>query len=242
MIIQYESQTQKLAMHSGWEHLLFLHWPVEPEAVQRLLPPELEVDTFEGKAWVGLVPFTMKRVHPHWAPDMGLFNTTFYDFHETNVRTYVRHLGKPGVWFFSLDAASAPAVLAARLWYKLPYFYARMTMEERGDEVFYESKRLGPRPLPANARVRAQPSGESFHAAQDTLEHFLVERYLLYSYSRRRIWRGRVAHNPYLLQQANVLECRENLIRAAGMARPEKEPHALYARGVEVDIFAIERA
>jgi hypothetical protein len=226
-------------MRPAWEHLLFLHWAVAPEEIQRLLPRGVELDTFEGRAWVGLVPFTMRRVRPNWAPAAG--RSLYENFHETNVRTYVHCNGEPGVWFFSLDAANALAVAAARLWYKLPYFHARMSLEQNEDVLRFKSQRIAPRPLPATSDVAARVESRIFHAAPDTLEHFLVERYILYSHARGQTFRGRVHHVPYPLQRAETLSCAENLIEAAGIACPESAPHTLYSRGVEVEIFGLER-
>lgn len=238
------SNQKPVVMQPSWEHLLFLHWRVPAESLQRLLPRGLELDTFHGEAWIGLVPFTMARVCPRWAPSLGTgaLHKKCYAFHETNVRTYVRHGNDIGVWFFSLDAANAAAVMAARAWYKLPYFHAQMSLQENDGDLQYHSRRLWPRPLPAEANVIARPHGSAAPAAAGTLEHFLVERYLLYSRSGGQLWRGRVVHQPYVLQKAEVRECRENLIAATGISRPDTAPHAVYARRVEVDIFGLERA
>jgi uncharacterized protein YqjF (DUF2071 family) len=228
-------------MHPGWQKLLFLHWPVEPEQIQALLPDGLELDTFAGQAWVGLVPFTMTRVTPRWMPGVPVIRSLYENFHETNVRTYVHYKGEPGVWFFSLDAASGPAVGAARAWYKLPYFLARMNLTVQPDgTISYTSRRLAPGPLPANARIRAKPKPQVFHALPGSFEHFLAERYILYSQARHQLFRGRVHHVPYPLQWAEVTELSENLVAAAGITRPNTMPHALYAAGVEVDIFPLE--
>ena len=119
---------QRAVMRQRWADLLFLHWPVAPETLQPLLPPGLTLDTFEGQAYVGLVPFTMTGVRPVWAPPVRWLS----NFHETNVRTYVHREGKdPGVWFFSLDAANSIAVRIARAAWKLPYHYARMSLSRR---------------------------------------------------------------------------------------------------------------
>lgn len=223
----------------GWHALTFLHWRVPAAALRARVPAGLEIDTFEGEAFIGLVPFTMTGVRPWWAPPLPGIN----NFHETNVRTYVHHRGTgPGVWFFSLDAASRLAVLAARVLWRLPYHHARMTLERSDAGVGYASERRWPGPRPATCRVRCRPLGEPAAARPGTLEHFLAERYLLYTTARDgTLRRGAVHHAPYPLQRAEVLECDETMIAAAGIARPAEAPLAHYASGVAVEVFALER-
>ncbi len=169
-----------------WRSLVFLHWEVPADAVAALLPEGLAVDTFEGRAYVGVVPFTMRDVSPWWSPSVpGISN-----FHELNVRTYVHAGGHPGVWFFSLEAASSIAVIAARTGWHLPYHRASMALEERDGEVRYQSRRLWPGPKPAELTLRYR-IGESLGAAvPDTFEHFLAERYLLFAGSHLPIHDG----------------------------------------------------
>lgn len=232
----------KVVMRPHWHDLLFLHWPFEPQTVQKLLPRGLEVDCFQNQAWVGLVPFTMSRVRPGWLPNLGKWGHFYEQFPEMNVRTYVVRDGVPGVWFWSLDAGSALAVLAARSWFKLPYFKARMSLKKRKDGSFrYDSRRLWPAPLPAKANIQWRVEDESAPAESGSLEHFLVERYVLYSARGDRMFRGRVHHAPYQFQSANLEILRENCLAAAGLARPPMAPHAIYANRVEVEIFGLER-
>ena len=228
-----------MVQRPGWHDLTFLHWRVPAAALRPLVPAALELDTFEGDAFIGLVPFTMTGVRPWWAPPLPGID----DFHETNVRTYVHDRGDlPGVWFFSLDAASYLAVMAARTLWRLPYHHARMTLEKSADGVRYASERRRPPPLPGTCRVTCRPLGEPAAARPGTLEHFLAERYLLYTMGRGgRLWRGVVHHAPYPLQRAEVTECEETLIAAAGIARPPEAPIAHFASGVTVEIFALER-
>ncbi len=201
-----------------------------------MLPPGLELDTFDGEAYIGLVPFTMSGVRPVWSPPFPPIS----NFHETNVRTYVHYRGRdPGVWFFSLDAASAPAVHIARTIWKLPYYFARMRIETFGDEVDYRSERLWPAPVPAVCSLRTRPSGIIVPAALGTLEHFLAERYILYAYARSRLYRGRVHHTPYPLQNAELLSLDETLLAAAHLARPDADPLVHYADGVDVRVFPL---
>jgi uncharacterized protein YqjF (DUF2071 family) len=229
----------RVVQRPGWHELTFLHWRVPVATLRPLVPPALEIDTFEGDAFVGLVPFTMTGVRPWWAPPLPGID----DFHETNVRTYVHHQGaSPGVWFFSLDAASLLAVTAARVIWRLPYHHARMTLERSEAGVRYASARKRPGPLPGTCRVSCRPLGEPAAARPGTLEHFLAERYLLYTAARRGgLLRGAVHHAPYPLQRAGIAECDETLLEAAGIARPAVAPLAHYASEVAVEIFALER-
>jgi uncharacterized protein YqjF (DUF2071 family) len=224
-----------------WRTLAFLHWETPVEAVAALLPPGLEVDTFEGRAYVGVVPFTMRDVSPWWSPSVpGVSN-----FHELNVRTYVHARGEPAVWFFSLDAASSIAVVAARTGWHLPYHRASMTLEAQlhestGEgEVVYQSRRLWPAPRPAELDLRYRV-GERLGAARaGTFEHFLAERYLLFAKQGDVLMRGHVHHAPYPLHRAEVMEVRETVVAAAGLPPTSGPPHALFSPGVDVDVYAL---
>lgn len=232
---------RRAVMRQSWSNLLFLHWEVPADGLRSLLPPGLELDLFEGKAYVGLVPFTMSGIRPVGLPAMpGLSK-----FHETNVRTYVHKDGRdPGVWFFSLDAASAPAVITARRWFHLPYHFARMKLAFNAPEpgsIAYASERRWPRPLPASTSIRCLPDGPIRGAVPGTLEHFLIERYLLYSTRDSRLFQGQVYHTPYPFQGASVLSLDESLLAAAGISRPDSIPLAHYSAGVHVEIFPLQR-
>ncbi len=238
-------------MRQRWEHLLFLHWEVDPTAISRLLPAGLEVDLFEGRAYVGLVPFTMAGVRPAGLPSVwGLSN-----FHETNVRTYVRLPdGRPGVWFFSLDAANIVGTLLGRFWFRLPYFYARMTLTAReqpdgGWNLKYASRRIWPGSA-ASTRVEAEVTSPPAPAVAGTLEFWLAERYLLYTAgpagtateSVATLMCGRVHHSAYPLQAARLISLDESAVTAAGIERPDETPLAHYARRVVVEVFSLEPA
>lgn len=227
-------------MVQSWRHLGFLHWEVDPAALRPLVPAPLELDCHEGRAFLGLVPFTMHGVRPTWAPALPFVSR----FHEVNVRVYVHLAGRdPGVYFLSLDAASRVAVVAARTLWKLPYHFARMGMSHGADGlVAYESERRWPGPRPAACALRYGPRPGSSPAAAvpGSLDHFLAERYLLYTTSRGRLLRGRVHHSPYPLQPGECPGLRETMTVAGGVgvAGP---PLVHYAAGVDVTVFALER-
>ncbi|MBW3636831.1 MAG: DUF2071 domain-containing protein [Armatimonadetes bacterium] len=227
-------------MRPKWRHLLFLHWPLSPETVQKMLPDGLEIDTFEGRAYIGLVPFTMSEVRPHFVPDLGKVGHFYENFPELNVRTYVRRGGVRGVWFFSLDAASSLAVVAARLWFGLPYFKARMRLQARGDKRRFWLRRLWPRPQTAICSARYRVGGAGAAAQNGSLEQFLVERYVLYSRKNGQLFRGRVHHAPYEIQRVELHSLRETCVAAAGFERPNQAPHAIYSRGVDVEVWKLE--
>ena len=229
-----------------WTNLLFLHWRVPAEALAPLVPSELTIDTFDGDAWVGLVPFYMSRVRPWWFfPVPGVSN-----FCETNVRTYVHRNGaNPGVWFFSLEASRSLPVQVARSRWRLNYHRAEMRLNREQGRVTYWWRRLWPgtagvgcdvacRPGDTIASVRGDfPAGQ---ACPGTLEHFLTERYLLYTQDNAgRLLRGQVHHRPYPLREAAVEWCRDTLVADAGIPVEGDPVHALFSDGVDVKIYPL---
>lgn len=229
----------RVAQRQTWLDLLFLHWRVPVSMLRPLIPSALEIDTWEGEAFVGLVPFTMRDVRPIWAPSVpGISN-----FHETNVRTYVHFEGRdPGVWFFSLDAANRLAVWIARTFWHLPYHHAEMSLEKLpGGTVRYATSRLSPPPVPARCDVTYRPLGAPAASKPGTLEHFLAERYVLYAdVGDGDLRLGRVYHTPYPLERAEVHQYEESLLAASGIARPAGDPLAHFASGVEVEVFSLD--
>ena len=215
-----------------WRRLLFVHWAVPAEAMRPLVPRELELDLYDGVLYVGVVPFAMEAVRPSWLP-----RAAALDFLETNVRTYVHHRGMPGVYFLSLEAASALACVAARATFGLPYFWASMKMGERDGVVTYETDRRVGGPARARFRYRiADPLGPS---RDGTLQHFLLERYLLFVERGGEIVHGQVHHAPYPARAAVVLECEQTLTSRAGLPVQSRPPDAVhYSEGVDVEVFA----
>jgi uncharacterized protein YqjF (DUF2071 family) len=222
-----------------WHDLLFMHWPVPHDRLRSLIPPALSIDTFDGTAWIGVTPFRMTGVRPRAMPSLPWLSA----FPELNVRTYVTIAGKPGVWFFSLDAANPVAVRIARLVFRLPYYDARMSSEPSGDAVRYASVRTHRGAPTAAFRGTYQPLGPVHHAASGTLDHFLTERYCLYTIDRHgQVWRGDIHHARWPLQPA-VSEVEVNtMVGALGLMLPDVQPLLHFARRLDVVAWLLERA
>jgi uncharacterized protein YqjF (DUF2071 family) len=221
-----------------WRHLLFVHWEVPVALLRPLVPAALAIDTFEGRAFVGLVPFTMQGIRLAYMPPIP--GTTA--FHETNIRTYVHREGKdPGVWFFSLDAASSLAVRVARAFYHLPYFRAAMDLRVQNATIDYTTERLWPAPTPAGLTMRWTTGDRLPDAAPGSLEHFLAERYVLYAADGPRLYRGRVHHTAYPLHSARIDRIAQSLTTAAGFPELGAPMSVLASPGVDVEVFAYDR-
>jgi uncharacterized protein YqjF (DUF2071 family) len=223
-------------MKQEWHDLLFAHWAVPVDILRPLIPLALEIDTFGGKAWLGVVPFRISGVRMRGTPAVpGLSR-----FPELNVRTYVVRDGKPGVWFFSLDATNALAVWGARTFFHLPYFVAAMSCAEDAAWIRYESHRKDRRGSVASLRARYRAIGKTFHAEPGSVEHFLAERYCLYTAEGRgRIVRCEIHHPPWPLQLAEA-ELQENtMAAAAGITFADQKPELLhFSRHQEVVVWA----
>lgn len=217
-----------------WRHLLFLHWAVPIENLRRLVPEPLDLDLYDGVAYVGVVPFIMRHVRPRWCPRFLGFN-----FLETNVRTYVSFAGRPGVYFFSLDAASKIAVWIARRFWGLPYFSAQMDCGQVGNEIHYRSVRSG---SGAEHRVCCRIGEQTGPSQVGSIEFFFLERYLLFVAQDESIWTGQVHHVPYPTRTAELVELQDHLLSAAGMPACQNEPAFVhYSPGVDVEIFPLHR-
>jgi uncharacterized protein YqjF (DUF2071 family) len=197
--------------------------------VQRIVPPPLRVETFDGSAWVAVAPFIIRDLRPPWLPPLPWVSA----FPETNCRTYVTAPdGAPGVWFFSLDAARATAVAAARLAYGLPYAWSRMRVSPTERRVCYRSSRRWP-DTTSTTSIEIE-KGEPLH--QGELEIFLTARFRLYSFVMGRLTYTAIDHAPWPLRSANVISLQQNLTAAAGLAQPSGPPLAHYSPSVYVRI------
>jgi uncharacterized protein len=220
-------------MFQSWRWLTFLHWPYPPEEIRRLLPGQVTLDTFNGSAWVGLTPFLLTDLRApfmHSAPWIS-------QFPETNVRTYVRDPdGEGGVWFFTLEAAHLAAVLGARSLYRLPYRWARMNIERRGNIIEYGSTRkwaFGTAGTEIAVEVCEKMEAGDF-------ENFLTARYRLYTVSRHRLAFAQIEHPPWPLRACRVLRLEQNLIEGSGVPSPSGEPIAHHSTEIHVRIGRLQ--
>jgi uncharacterized protein YqjF (DUF2071 family) len=225
-------------MAMRWEDLLFAHWPLNPAQLRPLIPSGLELDLFGGQAWLGVVPFRMCATRLRWLPRVPGTDA----FPELNVRTYVTREGKPGVWFFSLDAGSKIAVRTARQFFHLPYFDAEMSAPPADGQVTYASRRTHRNAPAAEFRATFRPVSEVYRAQPGTLEHWLTERYCLYSANAHgALWRGEIHHQPWPLQNATAVIERNTMAKPWGIdiSGPPAQLH--FARGLDVVAWKIQR-
>lgn len=222
-------------MRMTWHDLLFMHWPIEPGALRAVVPASLELDLYDGRAWLGVVPFGMKDVRGRCLPTLP--GTGW--FPELNVRTYVTCGGKPGVWFFSLDAASRLAVRGARRSFRLNYFDAQMSMAvDRDGTVRYDHVRTHRGAKPARFAASYRGRGDAYVPAAGSLEAFLTQRYCLYTVDGRgRPWRGDIHHLPWTLQPGEAELDAMDMTSQIGITLPDRPP--LLHRGArDLDVLA----
>ena len=226
-------------MGQRWNTLLFAHWRLAPEVLRPLVPHVLDLDLFEGSAWVSVTPFCLSRLRARGLPAVpGLSQ-----FPELNVRTYVTLGGKPGVFFFSLDAGNIVAVLGARATYHLPYYQARISVREGTDGmIHYHCQRFHRGAPAAEFDGHYRPSGPVFTAAPGSLDHWLVERYCLYAVDRRDgVYRAEIHHEPWPLQRADADIQVNTMAQASNIALPAEAPRLAFARRIDVVVWAPER-
>jgi len=224
-------------MAQTWHDLLFAHWRVSAAALRPLVPEGLAIDEFDGSAWLAVVPFRMSGVRLRWTLALPWLSV----FPELNVRTYVTYKGKPGVWFFSLDAGNPLAVTIARAWFHLPYFRARMSCEERGGSIVYASQRTHAEAPAAALRCRYRLVGSVFTPQPGSLEHFLTERYCLYALDGSgRLIRGEIHHPPWPLQQAEA-EFEHNTMAEPLRISLTTQPLLHFAKSQDVIVWQPQR-
>jgi len=232
---------QSPVMYQRWHELLFLHWSVAPELVAQALPPGLRVDTFEGKAWIGVVPFSMRGIRPRFLPAVaGLSN-----FPELNLRTYVVDAqGRPGVWFYSLDTPKRLPNWIARTFFHLNYRLARIEVQNREEKNSYLSELRLESEWDAPQKYTWERTGDAYLAELGSLDFFLVERYRLFAYNpkTRHLLTGKVHHEPYPIQTVDLSDYTTRLFELNGLVAPTGAPvSTLASAGVDVRIFPMER-
>lgn len=219
-------------MYHQWNWITFLHWRYPPEVVQSFLPAGLSADTCDGAAWIGLTPFLMEGVRPPGLSALPWLSR----FGEVNVRTYVRDTGgRRGIWFFSLDAARLPAVLAARAAYRLPYFWSDVTVRVTGDRIGCHCRRHA-RHGRCDAQVRLGTPLAQTETGRDELAEFLTARYRLFTVVAGRLAAAQAEHRPWPLHHARVLSLDQDLLTGAGLPAPAGDPLAHASPGVPVRI------
>jgi len=225
-------------MRQTWHDLLFAHWPVDPLLLASKLPTALKLDLFNGDGWIGIVPFHMSNVAPRAVPALPWVSA----FPELNVRTYVTSRGKPGVYFFSLDAGSSLAVRVARAVFNLPYFLAAMSVEQRDGSLHYRSERKHRGGTTARLVADYAPAGPPFRAREGTLEYFLTERYCLYTTDKQGVVRRlNIHHAPWPLQVADAVFHSNTMADAVGVQLPAVAPRLHFAKRQDMVAWLPER-
>jgi uncharacterized protein YqjF (DUF2071 family) len=223
-------------MHQKWGKLLFMHWSIDASLLRPLIPEALQIDEYDGKAWIAIVPFTMWdiRAFPPYMPGVPGLSA----MHELNVRTYVHFNGTPGVWFFSLDCNSATAVFGARHFYYLPYFNAELELEQTATRIDYSLKRTD---KPKAAFKASWEIGEPLPTSEpESLPFFLTERYCLFSEHKGKIYRAQIHHQPWPLRSATVESWSSTVVEALGLPEPTTPPLLHYAEEIAVDIWPLK--
>lgn len=225
-------------MKQDWVDLLFMHWVVPEEQVRKLVPANLELDIWEEKCYLGIVPFRMRHVRPRFIPSMPYLSF----FPELNVRVYVKKNGRPGVFFFSLDAGNSLAVEIARKFFYLPYFNADFRIQNQTDKIHYYALRKDKRGNPAILDLSYKPISEIYLAEKGTLEHWLTERYCLYSVNAKgELFRGEIHHIPWPLQKAEGEISQNEMGACHGIDLPQVKPILHFIKFIEVAIYWLEK-
>lgn len=234
----YPPPERPWALHMRWSDLLFAHWPVEPALLRSLLPAGIELDIYDGQAWIGIVPFQMSHAGPRGVPTLGPLSR----FPELNVRTYVTLDGIPGVWFFSLDAPNPLIVAGARMVFHLPYVRAKMRIDRPGEDIVYTSARADRRFPHAEFQATYWPTGPVSYAEPDSLDAWFTERYCLYAADKEgELFRCHIHHPPWPLQPAAAEFSVNTMAAAAGIPLPDFAPRLHLARQQDVIGWLPER-
>ena len=218
-------------MQQTWENLLFLHWPIDPALLRPLIPEPLQIDTFEGQAWIGITPFALTNLHLNQLPPIPGLSA----FNELNVRTYVHHRDYPGIWFFSLDASKLIPTLAARLFFMLPYYKAEIAFDQTNGKYQFALHHSGSptASFEANWRVGLRLRDPDV----DSLAFFLVERYCYFAIDQGTVYQTRIYRHPWILEEAFVEDLTSKMLAPLGLPDPTIAPLAHFSRSMPVDVW-----
>lgn len=225
-------------MRMKWHDLLFLHWPVDPETIESLVPDRLQVDLFDSRAWISVVPFHMSGVSPKWLPDLPWMSR----FPELNVRTYVTVDGKPGVWFFTLDATNPIAVRVARALFHLNYVDARIDVSKHDNWIRYRAYRTDNKFATAEFSVDYRPIGSEYTAKRGSLEEWLTSRYCLYTCNRNGdVFRGEIDHAPWKLRDSQAVVHVNSMLEPLGIEVDREPVMVQFAKRTDVVAWGIRK-
>lgn len=220
-------------MMQKWEHLLFMHWPVREDLIKNHLPPGLELDTYDGNAWISIIPFKVSAMRLRKMPKLPYFGC----FLELNVRTYVKKDKKAGVYFFSLDTSKLLAAAGGRI-ATLSYYYAKMNMKKERDQIIFSSVRKGKSTSGFKASYR--PAADPFHPEKESLDYWLMERYFLYSYRYGKLFRGDIHHRKWEVQKAEADVKKQTMTAFLGEKTSYTKPLFHYARSKQALFWMVK--
>ncbi|HWO97815.1 MAG TPA: DUF2071 domain-containing protein [Bacillus sp. (in: firmicutes)] len=230
--------SKRWIMRQTWSNLLFLHWPIPPETLRPYIPPSLQIDTFDRSAWLGIVVFVMDGIYPRGLSTVSVTPK----FPEINVRTYVHCNGKPGVYFMSLDVADRASLTIAKRWFRLPYHSAQMSFQKEGQTFHCQSIRKGKTKAPIRFDGKYTPLSEAYFPEKESLDHWLTERYCLYSTDHRaNIYCGEIHHRPWPLQKAATDICINTLFSPFNFNLDGINPISHFSIGVDTLIWNIQK-
>jgi uncharacterized protein YqjF (DUF2071 family) len=234
---QYPMPDDPWIMQQIWHELMFAHWPLSSEQLRPFIPSILDIDTYEREAWIGVVPFRMSNVRPRGIPSIPRLSK----FPELNVRTYVSYKGRPGVYFFSLDAGNPIAVAIARTAFHLPYFNAQMECQRTGNTIYYTSHRTHKGAPTADFSASYRSTSQVIYAEKQSIEAWLTERYCLYTTVGAQVYRAEIHHRPWPLQVGEMDITHNTMALAYNIHLPDIAPLLHYAERQKVLVWPIHR-
>ncbi|MBS4174515.1 DUF2071 domain-containing protein [Bacillus sp. FJAT-49736] len=230
--------SKRWIMRQSWRNVLFLHWPIPPEKLRPHIPSILQIDTFNGSAWLGIILFVIEGIFPFGLSSVSLTPK----FPEINVRTYVTYNGKPGIYFMSIDVENWASLKIAKRWYRLPYKSAQISLRKEKQTYSFQSIRKGNENPSISFKGEFGPVSEVYYAKEGTLDHWLTERYCLYSSNNvGNIYCGEIHHRPWPLQKAEIEMVRNTLFIPFNLDFPKVKPIAHFSTGVDSLMWNIKK-